>query len=114
MTNTMSYQGYHARIEYDDQDSIFFGRVAGIRDGVTFHAETVDDLRHAFHEAVDDYLETCVQIGKTPERAFSGKLMLRVDPEVHAKAVRAAELAGESLNTWGERALRQASNEHEN
>ena len=32
MTNTMSYMGYAARIEYDDDDGIFASRIAGIRD----------------------------------------------------------------------------------
>lgn len=103
--NTMSYKGYSARIEYDDDDGIFFGRIVGLRDGVTFHADTVADLRTAFHEAVEDYIETCAKIGKTPQKPYSGNLMLRVDPLVHAKAARAAELAGKSLNQWGEEVL---------
>ena len=61
MGNTMTYNGYAGRIEYDDDDGIFTGRIAGIRDGVGFHAESVDGLRQAFHEAVEDYLETCGQ-----------------------------------------------------
>ena len=83
MTNTMSYKGYSARIEYDDEDGIFTGRIAGIRDGVGFHAETVDGLREAFHEAVEDYIETCAKVGKEPEKAFSGQVMFRISPEVH-------------------------------
>ena len=70
MTNTMTYKGYSARIEYDDDDGIFFGRIAGIRDGVGFHADTVPGLREAFHEAVEDYVETCAKIGKAPQKAF--------------------------------------------
>ena len=65
MTNTMSYKGYAARIEYDDDDGIFTGRIAGIRDGVGFHADTVEGLRTAFHEAVEDYIETCAKVGKS-------------------------------------------------
>ena len=57
MNNVMTYKGYSARIEYDDEDGILFGQIAGIRDGVGFHADSVDDLRAAFHEAVDDYIE---------------------------------------------------------
>ena len=60
----MSYRGYTARIEYDDEDGVFFGRMAGVRDGVNFHGDTVDDLRKAFHEAVDGYIEVCARIGK--------------------------------------------------
>ena len=63
----------------------------------------------AFHEAVDDYIETCGKAGKKPERPFSGKLMLRVDPAVHAKSVEAAELAGKSLNQWNEEVRRRAA-----
>ena len=91
MTNIMTYKGYSARIEYDDEDGIFTGRLAGIRDGVGFHADTVEALRDAFHEAVEDYIETCAKIGKEPQKAFSGQVMFRVDPEVHRKAALAAE-----------------------
>jgi predicted HicB family RNase H-like nuclease len=109
MSNTMSYNGYTARIEYDDEDGILFGRIAGISDGVGFHADTVEDLRAAFHEAVDDYIETCAKVGKDPQKAYSGKMMFRVDPEVHRKAALAAELAGKSLNQWAEEALEKAA-----
>ena len=57
MSDILSYKGYPARGEFDADDRIFFGRVAGIKDGVGFHADTVNDLIAAFHEAVDDYLE---------------------------------------------------------
>lgn len=107
--SAMNYKGYSARIEYDDADEIFFGRIAGITDGVSFHADTVKDLKAAFHEAVNDYIRTCAVIGKPPQKSYSGKLMLRVSPEVHAAAARAAELSGKSLNAWGEEALRQAA-----
>ncbi len=107
----LTYEGHTARIEFDAEDEIFVGHLTGIDDIVGFHADNVADLKEAFIEAVEDYLETCAKIGKAPERAYSGKLMLRVDPEVHAKAARAAELAGVSLNSWGEKALRRAAEE---
>jgi len=109
MNNILRHAGYSARIEFDAADGIFFGRIADIEDGVTFHADTVADLVTAFREAVEDYRETCKQIGKTPERPFSGKLMLRVDPAVHAKSVVAARLSGVSLNSWGESVLKEAA-----
>ena len=109
MTNVMRYKGYSARIEYDDDDRIFTGQLAGIRDGVGFHAETVEGLREAFQEAVDDYVETCIKIGKAPQRSFSGQMMFRVSPEVHRRAAVAAELAGKSLNQWAQEVLDQAA-----
>jgi predicted HicB family RNase H-like nuclease len=108
MNNILEHKGYRARVEFDADDQIFFGRLAGIRDGVSFHADNVSALLEAFREAVDDYLETCHQIGKKPERPYSGKLMLRVDPMIHAKSAEAAELAGKSLNQWTEDVLRHA------
>jgi predicted HicB family RNase H-like nuclease len=109
MSNILEHRGYRARVEFDAEDGLFFGRIASIQDGVTFHADSVADLVDAFREAVDDYLETCAKIGKRPERPYSGKLMLRVDPHVHAKSVEAAELAGKSLNQWTEEVLRLAA-----
>ena len=108
MSNVMTYKGYSARIEYDDEDGILFGQIAGIRDGVGFHADTVEGLRAAFHEAVDDYLETCAKVGKEPQKPYSGKVMFRLSPELHRKAALAAELAGKSLNQWAEEALARA------
>jgi len=108
MNNAMSYKGYSARVEYDDDDGIFFGRIAGIRDGVGFHADNVAGLKEAFHEAVDDYLETCAKVGKAPAKPYSGKVMLRVSPELHARLALAAELKGKSINQLGEEALEGA------
>lgn len=106
----MSYRGYVARVEFDADDRIFVGRVAGIRDVVVFHGASVDELEQAFHASVDDYLAACERLGQRPEKPFSGRMMFRVDPEVHARAAMAAQLAGLSLNQWAERALREAAN----
>ena len=108
MSNAMTYTGYAASIAYDDADGLFTGRIAGIRDRVGFHADTVADLRAAFEEAVDDYLETCARLGREPQRAFSGQVMFRISPEVHRKAALAAELSGKSLNQWAEEVLARA------
>jgi predicted HicB family RNase H-like nuclease len=107
--STMTHKGYAARVDYDDDDGIFFGRIAGIRDGVGFHADTVEGLRAAFHEAVEDYIATCAKIGKTPQKPYSGQIMVRVAPEVHARAALAAQLAGKSLAKWTEEKLKAAA-----
>jgi predicted HicB family RNase H-like nuclease len=109
MTNVMTYRNYSAAVEYDAEDRIFFGQLAGIRDGVGFHADTVTELEAAFREAVDDYIETCAKIGKAPEKPYSGKLMFRVPPEVHARAALAATATGKSLNQWATEALSAAA-----
>ena len=106
--NTMSYKGYAARVEYDDEDGLFVGHIAGIRDVVGFHGDTVAKLRVAFRVAVDDYLETCRKASRPPQKPYSGKLMLRIPPEVHARAAKMAEASGKSLNQWAAEALAKA------
>jgi predicted HicB family RNase H-like nuclease len=98
--NTMTYRGYAARIEYSDEDQCLVGHIAGIKDVVGFHGESVAELHAAFEEAVEDYLETCAQLGRAPQKPYSGKLMLRVPPEVHAAVAAAAEVSGKSINQW--------------
>ncbi|MBN1318734.1 MAG: type II toxin-antitoxin system HicB family antitoxin [Anaerolineales bacterium] len=98
--NTMIYKNYAAKIEYSDEDKCFIGHIAGISDVVGFHGESVSELRLAFEEAVDDYLETCDLLNRPPQKAYSGKLMLRVPPDIHAAVAIAAEISGKSINEW--------------
>ena len=107
--NTMIYKGYNARIEFDEQDRIFVGHLAGIRDIVGFHGSSVNELEGAFHEAVDDYLAHCAQLNLPANKPFSGRMLLRVPPELHAQASVAAQVAGLSLNQWAAQALARAS-----
>ena len=107
--NAMSYKGYAARIQFDAQDEIFFGRLAGIDDVIGFHSDSVGGLKAAFQEAVDDYVETCAKTGKAPEKPYSGQLMVRIDPAVHAEVAKAAQLAGESIAEWSEKRLHAAA-----
>lgn len=107
--STMTFKGYTARIEIDARDNLLVGRLLGLRDVVGFHANDVAGLRTAFEEAVDDYIDTCAKIGKTPEKPASGKLMLRVAPEVHSAALIAAQASGVSLNQWAGKVLQQAA-----
>ncbi len=110
--NTMTYKGYTARVEFDDRNNIMVGRLLGIADVVGFHADNVRELRAAFEEAVDDYLEACGKIGKRPEKPASGKLMLRVPSAVHGAALVAAQAAGKSLNQWAAEVLKNAVDEY--
>ena len=95
---TMKHKGYAANIEYSEEDGCFVGHIAGIRDVVGFHGESVAELRFAFEDAVEDYLETCAKIGKEPQKSYSGKLMLRIPPDIHAAVAAAAQTRGKSIN----------------
>ena len=98
--NVMNYQGYAARIEYSEEDGLFVGHIAGIKDIVGFHGESVQELRNAFEEAVTDYLETCTKLGRTPQKPYSGHLSLRLAPALHATVAVKAQLAHKSINQW--------------
>lgn len=98
--STMRYKGYSARVEYDGDDRIFVGHIAGIRDIVGFHGTTVDELEAGFREAVDDYLKACAKLKQAPNKPYSGRVMLRLDPSLHARASTAAQLSGTSFNQW--------------
>ena len=67
---------------------------------VTFQGETVDELRKAFHDSVDDYLEFCAARGEEPEKPYSGKFVVRVEPELHKTIAIQARKNGKSLNSW--------------
>lgn len=109
MKNVMEYKGYKARVEFDADDGCFIGHLAGINDVVGFHGETVAEIKAAFIEAVDDYVETCRMVGKQAEKPYSGKVMFRFSPEVHARAALKAELEGKSLNQWAEEVIAEAA-----
>lgn len=107
--NVINYKGYAAAVEFDADDLILTGKIAGINDTIGFHGSTPEELVAAFHEAVDDYVDTCAALGKEPERPYSGKVMLRVDPRVHANVALAAQLSGKSINQWGAEVLGEAA-----
>lgn len=107
--NTMNHKGYTARVEFDERDSIFVGRVLGLHTIISFHGETVAELRSAFEMAVEQFLQDCKAQGIRPEKTASGKLMLRVPPEVHGAALVAAQAAGKSLNQWATEVLEEAT-----
>lgn len=105
--NAMTYKGYTAKIEFSNEDDCFVGHLTGINDIIGFHGDSVSELRTAFAEAVDDYLAACVRINKDPQKPYSGNLMLRVPPEVHAAVAIAAQVQGKSINQWAAETLRK-------
>jgi predicted HicB family RNase H-like nuclease len=105
----MQYKGYKASVQFDDEAKILHGEVLGLRDVVTFQADSVSELEKAFHDSVDDYLEFCKERGEEPERPYSGKFLLRLDPSLHRQVDVAAAAAGQSVNAWVANILEVAS-----
>lgn len=101
----MEYKGYYACIEFSDEDNCFFGTIAGIADVISFEGNCINELRAAFAEAVEDYLDLCKRQGKEPQKAYKGSFNVRIDPELHKRAVILATSNGISLNQLVEKAV---------
>lgn len=109
MNNTLAYKGYTARIEFDGDDGIFFGRVLGVDDIIGFHGETVAELKKSMKEMIEFYLETCRQKGEKPKKSYSGKILLRLSGDLHAKIAENAAAEGKSINEWGKEVFESAA-----
>lgn len=103
----MKYKGYRGQVNYDEEAKLFHGEVIGLRDVITFQGTSVDELEQAFKDSVDEYLDFCIELGRAPEKPFSGKLVLRLPPEIHERAAYEAKCNGISLNTWLKQGIQQ-------
>jgi len=105
----MEYKGYIGQVQFDDEANIFHGEVINLRDVVTFQGATVRELRKAFRDSVNDYLDFCAERGESPEKPYSGKFMIRVEPELHKAVAIHAKKEHKSLNAWVHDALELAT-----
>lgn len=106
----MKYKGYVGFVQFDPESEIFHGEVVDTRDVITFQGKTVKELKQAFKDSVDDYLEFCAERGEEPDKPFSGKFVLRLSPELHHRAYLRALESGKSLNAWVKEVLKKATN----
>lgn len=97
-SDMMKYKGYKAAIAYDEEDKIFIGEVFGVTDSLNFHGSSIDELETSFHDCIDNYLAICAQIGKEPQKEFSGSFNVRTTPSIHERAAEYAAENGCSLN----------------
>ncbi len=96
----MTYKGYQAKVELDELASVFHGEVINTRDVITFQGTSVEELKKAFEDSVNDYLEFCASRGENPEKPFSGKVLVRLPPELHREITAEAHRQGKSLNAY--------------
>ncbi len=105
----LNYKGYIGKVEFDDETDILAGEVVNTRAVITFQGTTVQELREAFKDSVEDYLEFCAELGEEPEQLYSGELMLNLTPELYSEITLAATLEKKILNTWISERLAQAA-----
>ena len=105
--NTMTVNGYHAKIEYDDELELFRGEILGLSGGADFYGKNPKELRAEFKKSLQVFLDVCEEKGITPRRHFSGKFNLRIPPELHEKLAIEAQAQGKSINTLAQEALQE-------
>ncbi len=104
----MHYQGYVARVEFDDEAGLFHGEVINTRDVITFQGKSVETLTTAFEDSVEDYLAFCRERGESPDPPFTGRFTIQLSPDQHKQVILAAEKAGKPVDSWVKETLTQA------
>lgn len=105
MSNVLEYKGYHAKVLFDAESRILHGKIEGIRDFVNFETSNPNDVEKEFHEAVDDYLDFCEEVGKSPDKEYRGTFNVRIDPRLHRELALEADKRETSMNQMVENAI---------
>ena len=105
MKDILKYKDFIASIHFSTDDEVFFGKIEGIGDLISFEGKSVKDLKLAFREAVDDYLSICKEVGKDPHKSYKGSFNVRINPELHKRAAYKSVELGISLNQFVEKAV---------
>lgn len=109
MNNTMNFGKYKASIHFDAEIGLFRGEFIGLNGGADFYGKSLSELKREGSISLKVFLEMCKEKGLEPDRHYSGRLMLRIPPEVHSSVVHAAAANGKSLNQWAADALLEAA-----
>ena len=105
MKDLLQYKDFIGSVHFSAEDEVFFGKIEGINDLVTFEGTTVEEINNAFREAVDDYIDICKETGKPLQKSYKGSFNVRIAPELHKKAMQKSLILGISLNKLVQRAL---------
>jgi len=107
MKDFLLYKDYIGSVHFNSEDEIFFGKIEGIEDLISFEGSSVAELKKSFEESVEDYIILCKESGKKNEKSYKGSFNVRIDPEVHKKAKRIAIMKGISLNQFVQKAVEE-------
>jgi len=108
MDNILKYKNFVATVKYSDEDEAFIGRIEGINSVVSFEGQSVEELRTAFHEAAESYLDFCHRKGiAETQKSYTGRFNVRINSELHRRAALSAKLHGRTLNAFVKEAIEQ-------
>ena len=106
MKDIMKYKGFIGSVHYASEDRVFYGKVEGVNDLITFEGSSVNDLEEGFRYMVDEHIKDSTRKSLPPEKSYKGNLNIRLSPELHKKAAHNAALRGVSLNQYINDALK--------
>ncbi|MDR1369223.1 MAG: type II toxin-antitoxin system HicB family antitoxin [Dysgonamonadaceae bacterium] len=99
--DNLEYKGYYGSIEYSKSDGLLHGKALGMsKDLILYEGNTISELEDDFRGAIDDYIESCKEMGITPRKAYNGVLNIRIPSGIHCKIARYTESAGTSINAF--------------
>lgn len=114
MDDVLEYKGYYGSVHFSSEDEVFYGKLMAIDDLVNFEGASVKELKKSFREAVDDYLQTCEELGKEPNKTYKGSFNVRISTDLHKAAAMYAAINNISLNDFVKTAIDYAlSNKEE-
>ncbi len=105
MKDVLQYKDFIGSVHYSAEDEVFFGKIEGISDLISFEGTCVNEIKESFQEAVNDYIEICLQTAKPLQKSYKGSFNVRVAPELHKKAVQKSLILGISLNKLVQKAI---------
>lgn len=111
MRDKLLYNGFIGTVHFSGEDNVFFGKIEGINDLVTFEADSVAVLREAFEEACEDYMQICKDAGKNPFKSYNGSFNIRIPSELHRKLAEKAFLSGLPINRVIQKAIEREVSE---
>ena len=110
MKNNLCYKEYYGSVEFSGEDNIFHGKIIGINDRITYEGDSVHSLKKDFISAVEEYIETCAELGKDPEKTYKGSFNVRIKPELHRQLAVYSISNRKSINSAVEEAIRSYLN----
>jgi len=106
MKNILKYKDFIATIQYSEEDEAFIGHIEGITSIVSFEGKSVDELKGAFKEAVESYLDFCKRKGiKEVQKSYTGAFNVRINSDLHRRAALTAKKMGTTLNGFIKKAI---------
>ena len=105
--NVLNYKGFIGSVQFSAQDDVFFGKVEGVNDLITFEGNSVKDLKNAFIYVIDEHIRDCEKEGVPVEKSYKGSFNIRLTPDLHRRAAITAKAQGSTLNSFVKKAIEQ-------